>query len=77
VIHNAGVGYREPRVETDDGLEHVFAVNVLALVAEATGSSLAPYGTLALAVFHGREAQAAHLIQIATDDVGRRGEGGG
>src|ERR1700722_20064914 len=30
VIHNAGVGYREPRVETDDGLEHVFAVNVLA-----------------------------------------------
>jgi NAD(P)-dependent dehydrogenase (short-subunit alcohol dehydrogenase family) len=30
VIHNAGLGYREPRVETDDGLEHVFAVNVLA-----------------------------------------------
>src|SRR3984957_17743689 len=26
VIHNAGIGYREPRrVETDDGLEHVFA----------------------------------------------------
>jgi NAD(P)-dependent dehydrogenase (short-subunit alcohol dehydrogenase family) len=31
VIHNAGIGYREPRrVETADGLEHVFAVNVLA-----------------------------------------------
>jgi NAD(P)-dependent dehydrogenase (short-subunit alcohol dehydrogenase family) len=31
VIHNAGIGYREPRrVETVDGLEHVFAVNVLA-----------------------------------------------
>jgi NAD(P)-dependent dehydrogenase (short-subunit alcohol dehydrogenase family) len=30
VIHNAGVGYREPRLETLDGLEHVFAVNVLA-----------------------------------------------
>jgi NAD(P)-dependent dehydrogenase (short-subunit alcohol dehydrogenase family) len=31
VIHNAGIGYREPRrVQTDDGLEHVFAVNVLA-----------------------------------------------
>jgi NAD(P)-dependent dehydrogenase (short-subunit alcohol dehydrogenase family) len=31
VIHNAGIGYREPRrVETMDGLEHVFAVNVLA-----------------------------------------------
>ena len=30
VIHNAAVGYREPRTETVDGLEHVFAVNVLA-----------------------------------------------
>jgi NAD(P)-dependent dehydrogenase (short-subunit alcohol dehydrogenase family) len=31
VIHNAGVGYREPRrVETADGLPHVFAVNTLA-----------------------------------------------
>jgi NAD(P)-dependent dehydrogenase (short-subunit alcohol dehydrogenase family) len=31
VIHNVGIGYREPRrVETEDGLEHVFAVNVLA-----------------------------------------------
>ena len=31
VIHNAGVGYREPRrVSTVDGLAHVFAINVLA-----------------------------------------------
>jgi NAD(P)-dependent dehydrogenase (short-subunit alcohol dehydrogenase family) len=30
VIHNAGVGYRERRTETVDGLEHVFAINVLA-----------------------------------------------
>jgi NAD(P)-dependent dehydrogenase (short-subunit alcohol dehydrogenase family) len=31
VIHNAAVGYREPRrVETVDGLAHVFAINVLA-----------------------------------------------
>ena len=31
VIHNAAVGYREPkRVETVDGLPHVFAVNSLA-----------------------------------------------
>ena len=31
VIHNAGIGYREPRrVVTEDGLEHVFAVNTLA-----------------------------------------------
>ena len=31
VIHNVGVGYREPRrIETEDGLPHVFAINVLA-----------------------------------------------
>jgi NAD(P)-dependent dehydrogenase (short-subunit alcohol dehydrogenase family) len=31
VIHNAGVGYREPRrIETEDGLAQVFQVNVLA-----------------------------------------------
>jgi DNA-binding CsgD family transcriptional regulator len=46
-------------------------------VTEATGSSIAPYGALALAAFRGQEAQAAQLIQAATEDVGRRGEGGG
>jgi NAD(P)-dependent dehydrogenase (short-subunit alcohol dehydrogenase family) len=30
VIHNAGVGYRGPRIATADGLSQVFAVNVLA-----------------------------------------------
>ena len=31
VIHNAGVGYREPkRIQTEDGLAQVFAVNTLA-----------------------------------------------
>ena len=31
MIHNAGIGYREPRrVATDDGLSQLFAVNVLA-----------------------------------------------
>jgi NAD(P)-dependent dehydrogenase (short-subunit alcohol dehydrogenase family) len=31
VIHNVGIGYREPRrITTEDGLSHVFAVNVLA-----------------------------------------------
>jgi NAD(P)-dependent dehydrogenase (short-subunit alcohol dehydrogenase family) len=30
VIHNAGVGYREGRINTADGLPHVFAVNALA-----------------------------------------------
>jgi DNA-binding CsgD family transcriptional regulator len=44
-------------------------------VTETTGSSIAPYGAVALAVFRGREAQAAQLIQTATDDAERRGEG--
>jgi NAD(P)-dependent dehydrogenase (short-subunit alcohol dehydrogenase family) len=30
VIHNAGIGHRDPRIETADGLPLVFAVNVLA-----------------------------------------------
>jgi NAD(P)-dependent dehydrogenase (short-subunit alcohol dehydrogenase family) len=30
VIHNAAVGYREPRRTTIDGLPHVFAINTLA-----------------------------------------------
>jgi NAD(P)-dependent dehydrogenase (short-subunit alcohol dehydrogenase family) len=31
IIHNVGVGYREPqRIETEDGLPHVFVVNTLA-----------------------------------------------
>jgi NAD(P)-dependent dehydrogenase (short-subunit alcohol dehydrogenase family) len=30
VIHNAGVGNREGRIETVDGLEHIFAINTLA-----------------------------------------------
>ncbi|HEV3308774.1 MAG TPA: SDR family NAD(P)-dependent oxidoreductase [Candidatus Sulfotelmatobacter sp.] len=31
VIHNAGIGYREPRrIVTEDGLPHVFAANTLA-----------------------------------------------
>src|SRR4051794_29371370 len=30
VIHNAGVGYQEPRVQTADGHPHVLAINVLA-----------------------------------------------
>ena len=31
VIHNAGIGYREPRrIATEDGLPHLFSVNTLA-----------------------------------------------
>jgi NAD(P)-dependent dehydrogenase (short-subunit alcohol dehydrogenase family) len=30
VIHNAAVGYEQPRIETEDGLPQIFAVNALA-----------------------------------------------
>ena len=46
-------------------------------VTEATGSSVAPYGALALAVFRGREDEAAGLIEAGTKDAERRGEGAG
>jgi DNA-binding CsgD family transcriptional regulator len=46
-------------------------------VTEATGSSIAPYGTLALAAFRGREAEAFALIESGTRDVESRGEGEG
>jgi DNA-binding CsgD family transcriptional regulator len=42
---------------------------------EATGSSIAPYAAVALAAFRGREAPAADLLQSATNDAERRGEG--
>jgi DNA-binding CsgD family transcriptional regulator len=44
-------------------------------VIEATGSSIAPYGPLGLAVFRGQETQAAQLTQAITNDASRRGEG--
>jgi DNA-binding CsgD family transcriptional regulator len=44
-------------------------------VTEATGSSIAPYGAVALAAFRGREEPAAHLLQTAAGDAERRGEG--
>jgi DNA-binding CsgD family transcriptional regulator len=63
---------------------HVFAgefTDAASMVAqaeaasEATGSSIAPYGALTLAVFRGQEAAAARLIETATEDAERRGEG--
>jgi NAD(P)-dependent dehydrogenase (short-subunit alcohol dehydrogenase family) len=30
VIHNVAVGYRKPRIQTEDGFPHVFAINTLA-----------------------------------------------
>jgi len=46
-------------------------------VSETTGSSIAPYGALALAVFRGLEGEAAALIGTTRKDVEHRGEGEG
>ncbi|MEA2242295.1 MAG: hypothetical protein QOD24_1851 [Solirubrobacteraceae bacterium] len=45
------------------------------VLAEATGSPIAPYGALALAVWRGREAQALELMEACTKEVVSRGEG--
>ena len=52
-------------------LEEVVAVN------EATGASLAPYVGLAHVTFQGREAEATPLIEAATTELVRRGDGQG
>jgi DNA-binding CsgD family transcriptional regulator len=84
LARDAGALMALPIVFTMRATVHLFAgefTEAASLVAQAesvtevTGSSIAPYGALGLAVFRGREAQAAQLIQAATDDAGRRGEG--
>ena len=52
-------------------LDEVVAVN------EATGASLAPYVGLAHVTFRGREAEATPLIEAATSELVRRGDGQG
>jgi len=47
------------------------------VVAEATGSQLAPYGATGVAAWRGREAEATELIQANMDGVTSRGEGRG
>jgi NAD(P)-dependent dehydrogenase (short-subunit alcohol dehydrogenase family) len=63
VIHNAGIGYREPRrIETEDGLSLLFAVNVLApyvLTALITRPSRLIY--LSSGMHHGVRADLADL----------------
>jgi DNA-binding CsgD family transcriptional regulator len=72
-------------LSTSSGL-HLFAgrfdlaaslVEEVAAVNEATGTSMAPYAALALVAFQGREAEVSQLIETATKEVVRRGEGQG
>jgi DNA-binding CsgD family transcriptional regulator len=52
-------------------------VDELAAVNEATGSNLTAYAAMTVAAFQGREAHAAQLIEAATSEVVRRGDGQG
>jgi len=60
--------------------EFAMAASLIAEVAavnEATGGSLAPWAALARVSFEGREAEGFQLIEAATREVVRRGEGQG
>ena len=52
-------------------------VDEVAAVNEATGSNLAAYAAVTLAAFQGHGAEAVPLIETATTEVVRRGEGQG
>ena len=84
LARDAGALFTLPIAFTTRSAAHLFAgefTEAASMVAqaesviEATGSSIAPYGPLGLAVFRGQETQAAQLIQAITDDARRRGEG--
>jgi DNA-binding CsgD family transcriptional regulator len=45
------------------------------VIAEVTGSQIAPYGAVALAAWRGREAEALELMEAGTNEVVSRGEG--
>jgi tetratricopeptide (TPR) repeat protein len=86
VSHEAGALTALPIAYNTRAGVHLFAgdfAHAASVVAEAesvtaaTGSSIAPYGALALAALRGREAAAAVQIEIGATDVQRRGEGEG
>ena len=86
VCHEAGALTALPIAYNTRAGVHLFAgdfTDAASVVAEAesvtaaTGSSIAPYGALALAALRGREAEAAVLIEVGAKDVERRGEGEG
>jgi NAD(P)-dependent dehydrogenase (short-subunit alcohol dehydrogenase family) len=63
IIHNVGVGYREHgRIETQDGLPHVFAINVMApYVLTALIAKPARLVYLSSGMHHGASANIADL----------------
>jgi DNA-binding CsgD family transcriptional regulator len=86
VSHEAGALTALPIAYNTRAGVHLFAgdfTHAASVVAEAEsitaamGSSIAPYGALALAALRGRETEVAVLIEVGVKDVERRGEGEG
>ena len=84
VARDAGAPTALPSAFTMRTMPHLFAGEFTAAtamvaqvesVSQATGISIARYAALALAVFRGREAEAAELIANVTTDAKRRSEG--
>jgi DNA-binding CsgD family transcriptional regulator len=84
IARDAGAVTALPPAFTMRAMPHLFAGEFTAAasmvaqvesVSQATGISIAGYAALALAVFRGREAEAADLIASVTTDARRRGEG--
>src|SRR5215469_578572 len=84
IARDAGAVTALPPAFTMRAMPHLFAGEFTAAtsmvaqvesVSQATGISIARYAALALAVFRGREAEAAELITTVTTDVRSRGEG--
>jgi DNA-binding CsgD family transcriptional regulator len=84
VARDAGAITALPLAFNMRAMQHLFAgeftaaaslVAQLESVSQAIGISVARYAALGLAVFRGREAEAAELIATVTQDAERRGEG--
>src|SRR6516165_2708872 len=84
VARDVGALTALPSAFTMRAMPHLFAGEFTAAtamvaqvesVSQATGISIARYAALALAVFRGREAEAAELIATVTTGAERRGEG--
>jgi DNA-binding CsgD family transcriptional regulator len=84
IARDAGAVTALPPAFTMRAMPHLFAGEFTAAasmvaqaesVSQAIGVSIARYAALALAVFRGREAEAAELIENVTTGAERRGEG--
>jgi DNA-binding CsgD family transcriptional regulator len=84
VARDAGAVTALPPAFTMRAMPHLFAGEFTAAtsmvaqvesVSQATGISIARYAALALAVFRGREAEAAELTATVTTDARSRGDG--